>query len=88
MITKEQVIDLANNTDFLISIIAVLLIILVFFFLSRIGRKKPFDKETFYSDVISINKNIQNSQKENIAAQKKLNNLYKMFKKVEGQLLK
>ncbi|KKN16029.1 hypothetical protein LCGC14_0979910 [marine sediment metagenome] len=81
-----QIINFVNTPEFAAGIGIGGIFILLFSTLPKLITKKTFEVESFYNDIFSINQNLQNSQKENIEAKKKLDELYKIFKEVEGNL--
>ncbi len=81
-----QIINFVNTQEFLVGVAFGMLVIILVYIGSEILKKKTFEVESFYNDIFSINQNLQNSQKENIEAKKKLDELYKLFKQVEGNL--
>ena len=81
-----QITNFINTTEFLVGVAIGMLVIILVYIGSEILKKKTFEVESFYNDIFSINQHIQNSQKENIEAKKKLDELYRMFKEVEGKL--
>ncbi len=81
-----QLIDFINTQEFLVGVAIGMLIIILVYIGSEILKKKTFESESFYNDIFSINEHIQNSQQENIEAKKTLDELYRMFKEVEGNL--
>ena len=86
MITLTQITNFVNTPEFAAGIGIGGIFILLFSTLPKLITKKTFEVESFYNDIFSINQHIQNSQKENIEAKKKLDELYKLFKQVEGNL--
>lgn len=74
----EQLINYVNTQEFQMGLLAGLVVMFILFLLSK-PKKKP-GLDALLEKVLLINQNIQNSQKENIEAHKKLDEIYKTIK--------